>query len=240
MDSLDKEKHYTRGRDIEPISGMVVDVSYSLKYRNELARIAGKEYYLARFKELYNHLGLKEDEELEKIYEIEAQTKDKIIYYTRQGINLENISRLQKMPSYQQIKEIIASDPSFAKDYSLACQESSIFIVDEIESITKEFIDGNSAPHIDAVGLNSVVKSLATVARMKNPERFGENAKTTITNNFGNLQQNTFNGTSTEQKMIIEYSINQISDKKTLESIIMTAQKRLEDLINKELEILND
>lgn len=230
---LDKNKHYSRGRDIEPISGMIVDTSYSLKYRNELSRMVAKEYLLNRFKELYGNLNLKEDEELDKLYDIQIQTRDKIISLTRQGYTLDNISRIKNMPSYIQIKEMITSDSEFAFAYTNACAEGSVFLVDEIETITKDFIKGVSEPHIDAVGLNSVVKSLAIVARMKNPERYGENAKTI--NNYNNNQINNNIHTPQEIKMILEGTICEIDDKNILRNIILKAQETLDNIIAKEI-----
>jgi len=232
---IDKEKHYTRGRDIAPITGMIVETSMSVKYQNELSRMAAKEYLQRRFKELYGSLDLKEDDQLDKLYEITLDVKSKIIDHTRNGLTIENISKIKDMPSYSQIKEIITSDTFFHYEYVKASSEGAVFLVDDLDSITKDFIQGNCAPHIDAVGLNSITKALSTVAKMKNPERYGENAKTVINNN---TQINNGSSNSPQEiKMVIEAFIDEIEDKRILETLINKARNRLDDLINKELNV---
>jgi hypothetical protein len=232
--TIDRNTHYTRGRDLPPISGVIYDVSYSQKYKNELSRLAAKEYILQRFKILYGSLGLKEEDELDKLMEISITTKARIIDLTRQGLTLDKIALLTDMPNLPQIKEMVASDPIFGNEYISACKDSSIFLADEIESLTKDYIDGKSALHIDAVGLNSIVKSLATVAKMKNPERFGESAKTVHNTQINNINPNSHS--PQEIKMVIEHMISQIEDKHTLKKIIETAQNTLDDIINNEFD----
>jgi len=228
---LDKEQHYTRGRDIEPITGMVVEKNYSLRYRKELANLAAKEYIMERFKKIYGHLGLKEDDEIDKILEIDSQTRTNIIKYTRQGLTLEMISQVDGMPKVDQIKEIIDSDPFFRQNYEEASKSSAIYLVDEKQNLVNDFIKGETKPHLDAFAVSVAGNLMSSIIKEKNPDKYSTNNKITINNN----QENRVYKPS-EIKMIVAHCLGTM-DRKDLMETIKKAQDLLDELIAKDLTI---
>jgi hypothetical protein len=230
MKTLDKEKHYTKGRDIEPITGIVYDISLSKEYQNRVSRLAAQKYLFDRFKELYKDEIKDEHEIVGKIYELSQELEMRIIAYTEQGFTLDQIACMKDMPNKKDLREIIINNGVFYDSYMQACAKGSVFLVDDLESIAKDFISGNAAEHIDAVGLNSIVKSVATIARMKNPERYGENVKnitnhnTQINNNYG----------ANEIKMVAFAFIEQ-ANIKDLEEFIAKSRDRIDYLVQEEI-----
>jgi hypothetical protein len=230
---LNKETHYTRGRDIPAINGMVVEVNYTSRYKKELATLAAKEYILDRYKQIYGNLSLKEDDELEKLYEIRDETKNNIIKYTSQSLTLDMISRINGMPNISQMKEIIESDRSFRLDFENAKKTSSIYNIDEKETLIKNFIDGNVKEHLDAFGVSVAGNMLGSLVKEKNPEKYAPNNKS-----FPNSAESERVYKPTEIKMMVEQCLL-LMDKRDLQSIIKKAQDILDDLITKDLEIIN-
>lgn len=226
---LNKETHYTRGRDIPSISGMVIEVSYTQRYKKEIATLAAKEYILDRYKQIYGGLSLKEDEELEKLYEIRDEVKNNIIKYTSQSLTLEMISRIKGMPNISQMKEIIESDKFFRKDFERAKQSSSIYNIDEKETLIKNFIDGNT--ELDAFAVSVAGNMLGSLVKEKNPEKY---SKSLFGNNNNTESERVY--TPTEIKMIVEQCLL-LMEKKDLQTLIKKAQDILDDLMVKELTI---
>lgn len=228
---LDKDQHYTRGRDIEPITGMVVEKNYSLRYRKELANLAAKEYIMERFKKIYGHLGLKEDDEIDKILEIDSETRTNIIKYTKQGLTLQMISEIANMPSIPQIKEIIDSDPFFRQNYEEASKSSAIYLVDEKQNLVNDFISNNLPIRLDAFSVSVAGNLMSSIIKEKNPDKYSSNNKITINNN----QENRVYKPS-EIKMIVAHCLSTM-DRKDLMETIKKAQDLLDELIAKDLTI---
>lgn len=228
---LDKDQHYTRGRDIKPITGMIVEKNYSLKYKKELANLAAKEYIIDRFKKIYGNLGLKEDDEIEKILEIDSEIRANIIKYTKQGLTLEMISRIVDMPSISQMKEIIDSDSYFRQNYEEASKSSAIYLVDEKQNLINDFIAGQTPIHLDAFGVSVAGNLMSSVIKEKNPDKYSANNKI----NFNNNQENRVYKPS-EIKMIVAHCLATM-DRKDLMETIKKAQDLLDELVVKELTI---
>lgn len=228
---LDKDQHYTRGRDIKPITGMIVEKNYSLKYKKELANLAAKEYIIDRFKKIYGNLGLKEDDEIEKILEIDSEIRANIIKYTKQGLTLEMISRIVDMPSISQMKEIIDSDSYFRQNYEEASKSSAIYLVDEKQNLINDFIAGQTPIHLDAFGVSVAGNLMSSVIKEKNPDKYSTNNKI----NFNNNQENRVYKPS-EIKMIVAHCLATM-DRKDLMETIKKAQDLLDELVVKELTI---
>ena len=226
---IDKETHYQRGREIAPVSGIIVETNWTPRFKKELATIAAKEYILARFNKIYGHLNLKEEDQLEKIFEISNETKTLIIKYTRQALTIEHISRIEGMPSVSQIKEIIDSDRFFSVSYEDAVKSSAKYIIDEKHTLIKDFTQNNLPLHLDAFAVSVAGNMMSSLIKEKNPEKYASNNKITINSNTDKPVYS-----ESEIRMMVEHCLESM-DRKDLQRVITKAQNLLDDLIAKEM-----